>query len=159
MATSIILNTTRIWDQDGDTGVKTEPSADLDRMDLFAASSGGAENAIEITGDDSAAASLNNPYVKVLKHIILDTDVRIQDAVSGNTYIEMTDTGNDVIIRFVANGVSLLDLDGPNSRSHFLQNALFAAGKGLADLDGDTKIQLEEGSDDDIRNWAVAETE
>ena len=159
MPTQILtINTTRIFDADGDTGIKSEPTADLDRLDLFAASSGGAENAIEVTGDDSSAASLNNPYIKVLKHIVLDTDVRIQDAVSGNTYIEMTDTGNADIIFFNAGGVNALEIHStdivPQVDLQMMDsNTEAAKSRKIGDGDMDTYIDFNNstsGTDDDV---------
>lgn len=151
---------TELADTDQDTGIQTEATADLDRLDLFAAVSGGSANGIEIHGDDSAASALTNPYVKVLKHVHLNTDVRIGDAQAADTYLELSDTSEPNVIIFVANSASMLKLDGPNTVIEAYQNMYFGTvAKGITDIDGDTKIQLEETSDDDIIRFDAATVE
>jgi hypothetical protein len=152
-----------VADEDGDTGLQAEASADLDRLDLFAGTSAGAENALQVVGDDSAAAALTNPYLIALKHIVLDTGVRIGDAASADTYIELNRSGSANHIYLVAGSNTVLELDSASVLVHqdilLYDNTAAAAGKKIGDQDGDTYIQFNQatgGTDDDtIRFYAA----
>lgn len=147
--------TSIIEDTDNDTGVNVETTADLDRVDLFAGTSGGSSNAFEVVGDDSVASSLSNPYNKVLKHMILDTDVRIMDS-DGDTYIELSDTSSPNVIGFIAGGNVVAHAEA--TMFHMHQNLSMhdaggtAVGRSVGDEDGDTYVQFNKstsGTDDD----------
>ncbi len=157
-ATGTIVGS-EVDDTDGDTGIQAEATADLDRLDLFAATSGGADNALEIIGDDGTASSLGNPYVKILKHIMLDTDVRIGDAAgaASNTWIELSDQANPDVIGFTAGGNLVWHMTSTAHHAHqdiiMHDDGATAAGKTIGDEDGDTYIQFNQatgGTDDDI---------
>lgn len=147
--------TSIIEDTDNDTGVNVETTADLDRVDLFAGTSGGSSNAFEVVGDDSVASSLSNPYNKVLKHMILDTDVRVMDS-DGDTYIELSDTSSPNVIGFIAGGNVVAHAEA--TMFHMHQNLSMhdaggtAVGRSVGDEDGDTYVQFNKatgGTDDD----------
>jgi len=142
-----------VVDVDGDTKVDTESSADIDRLDLLAATSGGGSAGIRIVGNDAAASSLTNPFIEIKKHVVLDADVRIGDAVAANTYIELTDTSSPDTIFMVAGGNAVFDLS--STAVLVSQNIEMAVGKKVGDLDNDTYIVFNEGSDDDtVRIYA-----
>lgn len=148
--------TSIIEDADNDTGVDSEASADLDRIDIFAGTSGGADTGIQLIGDDSSSSALTNPYVKFLKHVFLDTGVRIGDAASADTYLELNRSGSANTIFGVAGGTTILTIDSTSvlvgGDIQLFDNAAAAAGKKIGDEDGDTYLQFNQatgGTDDD----------
>ena len=130
-----------VVDADGDTKVETEASADIDRLDLMAASSAGAVAGIQIVGDDTSAESLANPSVAIKKHVTMTAGTRIFDSVE-TSYIELGAT-----TKFVQAAATVLDLSIDTILAS--QNIEMAVGKKIGDLDGDTYIIFNQGSDDD----------
>lgn len=103
-------------DADSDTYVKLEVTADDDTVRLAAGTSGGASEALQVIGDDGTASSVANPYVKILKHVVVDADVKLGDD-DLDTYILIQPSGtprNDDI-QFFANGTEFFRIDGEAS--------------------------------------------
>lgn len=158
--------TSIIEDADNDTGVDSEASSDLDRVDIFAGTSGGADTGLQLIGDDSSASALTNPYLKFLKHVVLDTGVRIGDAASADTYLELNRSGSTNHIYLNAGGNSVLELDSTSVLVYqdilLYDNAAAAEGVRIGDEDGDTYIVFNEatgGTDDDTIRFYVGGSE
>src|SRR5262249_11824995 len=122
-----------VVDANGDTYVKTELTANEDIVHIAASGS-----------DNLQASSTASKFVN--RKVVLDTDIRLENGAGTNT-IEISDSTSTGAIILRAAGNTLLTLDGTNSALILGKRAYFGSvNLGLSDIDGDTKILLEETS-------------